>query len=319
MPRMRSLKPEYWLDRKLARLLSRDERMLYVGLWNQADEWGRANGDPRVVKGQVFPFDDELTDAVIGTMLKSLEAAGVVQQYEHEGDPFLFLPNLAKHQRLEPHKVPSRFPEPPPNDPDQQEISLSDQQVHAPPAHDPGAAQTSPGAGPGRARAKHVAGGREHVDTSGCGPDPSAPTFADFYAAYPRREARRKAEQAWASAIKRASPQAILDGLRRFRFNPDRRYVPMPATWLNQDRWADNQPLPGTAPPGAGEPRPAGQLSRQHVDEVLGPDSWQPPAPPPELDPETDWAGFAAWQQRAVAEHHAERERAALARLGGTL
>jgi hypothetical protein len=113
MARMRSLKPEFWLDRKLARRLSRDERMLYLGLWNQADEWARANADPRVIKGQVFPFDDDITLDDLETMLKALEAAGVVQLYEVDGDPYLFLPKLAKHQRLEPNKVPSRHPEPP--------------------------------------------------------------------------------------------------------------------------------------------------------------------------------------------------------------
>ncbi|MFJ4653794.1 hypothetical protein ACIP5Y_21215 [Nocardia sp. NPDC088792] len=113
MARIRSVKPEFWLDRKLARRLTRDERMLYMGLWNQADEHGRALADPVVVKGAVFPYDDDLTTEVIDRMLWRLDETGVVQRYEVEGDPYLFLPKLKDHQRLEPGKSRSKHPEPP--------------------------------------------------------------------------------------------------------------------------------------------------------------------------------------------------------------
>jgi hypothetical protein len=108
MARIRSLKPEFWHDRKLARQTSRDARMLYMGLWNHADEWARANGDIAVVKGLIFPYDRVNIDA----LLSELVSAGVVMRYEVDGDPFLFLPNLSKHQRLEPAKVASKFPSP---------------------------------------------------------------------------------------------------------------------------------------------------------------------------------------------------------------
>ena len=159
MARMRSLKPEFWLDRKLTRSLSRDERMLYLGLWNQADEWARAQADPRLIKGQVFPFDDDLSLDDLERMLKALEAAGVAQLYEIDGDPYLFLPKLAKHQRLEPNKVPSRHPAPPPETPER----LPEQHVQITPDPRPTPAQTRPSGAqtdPGAARAKHVAGGR---------------------------------------------------------------------------------------------------------------------------------------------------------------
>lgn len=112
MARIRSVKPEFWRDRKLARKTSRDARMLYVGLWNYADEHERANGDVVVIKGDVFPYDDDIDTARIEILLKELESAGVVTRYTVDGDPFLHLPNLHKHQRLEPAKVASRFPSP---------------------------------------------------------------------------------------------------------------------------------------------------------------------------------------------------------------
>ena len=158
MARMRSLKPEFWLDRKLARNLSRDARMLYMGLWNQADEWGRAQADPRLIQGQVFPYEEDLSAADIATMLKDLEVAAVVVLYDVDGDPYLYLPNLAEHQRLEPGKVPSRLPAPPEQTPDQQ--------VHAAPepcADESARRPDEPAAPRKEVVAKHVAGSREHV------------------------------------------------------------------------------------------------------------------------------------------------------------
>jgi len=110
--RIRSVKPEFWTDRKLARL-SRDARLLYIALWNQADEWCRVHGDARYVKGHCLPYDDDLSLGAIDRILDELAAAGHLQRYEADGDPYLFLPKMGRHQRLEPNKVPSRLPEPP--------------------------------------------------------------------------------------------------------------------------------------------------------------------------------------------------------------
>lgn len=115
MARIRSVKPEFWDDRKLAKRTSRDARLLYIALWNLADEHARLNGDPQWIKGQVFSYDDDLDPAAVTKLLEELEApaVGAVMAYEVDGDPYLFLPKLARHQRLEPEKVRSRLPEPP--------------------------------------------------------------------------------------------------------------------------------------------------------------------------------------------------------------
>jgi hypothetical protein len=116
MARIRSLKPEFWIDRKLARKLSRDARMLYLGLWNLSDEHARALGDPQYIKGQIFPYEDDLDPTAITALLDDLDAAGVVVRYVVDEDPYLYLPKLSKHQRLEPAKVASRLPAPPNSD-----------------------------------------------------------------------------------------------------------------------------------------------------------------------------------------------------------
>ena len=112
MARMRTLKPEYWGDLKMARV-SRDARLLYMALWNQADEWARCHGDIRWVKGHCLPYDDDLNLADVDRLLNELASIDRIQRYAVDGETFLYLPKLAKHQRLEPDKTPSRLPPPP--------------------------------------------------------------------------------------------------------------------------------------------------------------------------------------------------------------
>lgn len=157
MARIRSVKPEFWDDRKLARRTSRDARLLYIGLWNFADEHAREPGDPATIKGKVFPYDDDIGVPEIRKLLDELAELGRVIRYEDDGDPYLFLPTLHKHQRLETAKVPSRYPAPPDDD-----FALF-------PASDiPGADESAPRADRSAPRADesapfYVAGSMEHV------------------------------------------------------------------------------------------------------------------------------------------------------------
>lgn len=72
--------------------------------------------------------------------------------------------------------------------------------------------------------------------------EPSPPRdpagFADWWAEYPRKDAKGAARTAYAKARKRgASVADLLTGLRRYPFNPEPQFIPHPATWLNQGRW----------------------------------------------------------------------------------
>jgi hypothetical protein len=113
MARMRSLKPEFFADEELGTLATRDERLLYSGLWGLADEFSRLRGNPVYIRGQIFPYDEDLTDADVDAMLSTLEKLGKLVRYKVGASNYLWLCNLAKHQRLDSDKVPSRLPPPP--------------------------------------------------------------------------------------------------------------------------------------------------------------------------------------------------------------
>jgi hypothetical protein len=69
-------------------------------------------------------------------------------------------------------------------------------------------------------------------------------TFDAFWSVYPRKTAKDAARGAWAKAKKRAPLEDILTGLRAFVIEvrgTETRFIPHPATWLNQGRWQDDQ------------------------------------------------------------------------------
>lgn len=67
--------------------------------------------------------------------------------------------------------------------------------------------------------------------------------FDDFWSAYPRKEGKKAAAKAWARAKLDRIADRILDDVRgrtlRDRQWRDRRYIPHPATYLNNERWND--------------------------------------------------------------------------------
>lgn len=78
--------------------------------------------------------------------------------------------------------------------------------------------------------------------------------FDRFWSAYPRRVGKRAAERAYHAAVRRIGhrlaidcDQFIIDRAAAFakaREGQDPMYTPHPATWLNQDRFDDDDAAP---------------------------------------------------------------------------
>lgn len=68
-------------------------------------------------------------------------------------------------------------------------------------------------------------------------------SFTKFWTSYPHKVGKRDAEKSFDRALARADLGTILAGLDRYVRKKDDRPWCNPATWLNQDRWAD-QPAP---------------------------------------------------------------------------
>lgn len=111
MARIRSIKPEFWHDPDIASELTRDQRLLYVGLWNLCfDNW-TMEYDPRNVKRELFGYDDDITAEIIDEWVRAIAATGRIMFFEHEGRTCLYLPKCVEHQSV---NKPTRSPIPAP-------------------------------------------------------------------------------------------------------------------------------------------------------------------------------------------------------------
>ena len=97
-PRIRSIKPEFWQDEKVG-ALSRDARVLLVGLITMADDEGRLRALPSALLGHVFPYDQDAPRKLPG-WLDEVVATGVVVAYEEAGVPYLAFRHWKRHQRV---------------------------------------------------------------------------------------------------------------------------------------------------------------------------------------------------------------------------
>ena len=110
MARIRTIKPSLWGDEKFARL-SRDARLLYIGLVSMADDDGRFLASPSAVIGYVYPNDDNVTAGKVKRWMGELTANGLVTAYEVDGIRYGAHMNYRKHQRIS-HPQPSPLPVP---------------------------------------------------------------------------------------------------------------------------------------------------------------------------------------------------------------
>lgn len=95
MARIRTIKPEFFKNEQLAEL-PMIARMLFIGLWTQADRRGRLLDRPKRIKAEVLPYDK----ADVDQLLTSLQEAGLIIRYECQGFEAIQILSFEKHQRF---------------------------------------------------------------------------------------------------------------------------------------------------------------------------------------------------------------------------
>lgn len=86
------------------------EQCVFFKLLVLADDYGRYDGRPAVIRGQAFSLHN-VTNADIQAALSRLAAVGIVSNYEVDGRPYLQLEHWGKYQRLRNSKA--KYPAPP--------------------------------------------------------------------------------------------------------------------------------------------------------------------------------------------------------------
>jgi hypothetical protein len=99
MPRIRTIKPEFWTSEQVA-ACSRDARLLFIGLWNFCDDGGVHPASPKRVKMEVFPGDDAEI-ALIETLIVELISNGLLEEYSVKGKKYWHVISWKNHQRID--------------------------------------------------------------------------------------------------------------------------------------------------------------------------------------------------------------------------
>lgn len=241
MARTRSIKPGFF-DNELLGCLPPLTRILFIGLWCQADREGRLEDRPRKLKKTILGYDDVNADEVDG-MLTALEKNGFIIRYRANDNSYIQVVNFVKHQNPHMKEKASEIPPPDGFEPckakDRREETQEEHQAGTGPEpgqhqHDPEEEETGPGEEPGA-----PAGGAEESKTA------LERRFELFWKAYPKKKAKKTAF----NAFKKIKPNeelfnTIMDAIGRARTSKEwlkegGQYIPNPASWLNGGCWDD--------------------------------------------------------------------------------
>lgn len=111
MPRIRTIKPDFFKSERIESFSSDTVRLLFIGLWTYVDDYGRGRDDARLVKAELFPLREDMTTGAVEKILVELADHGVVFRYQVSGKRYLHVTNWAEHQRVS-RPTESRFPNP---------------------------------------------------------------------------------------------------------------------------------------------------------------------------------------------------------------
>lgn len=110
MARIRTVKPEFFLNEELAEIPMAG-RLLFIGLWTLADRRGRLEDRPKRIKAELFPYDN----VDVEKLLTHLSDAGFIVRYKghayrsvenmppraaHTEVGIIQIVNFEKHQRI---------------------------------------------------------------------------------------------------------------------------------------------------------------------------------------------------------------------------
>lgn len=283
--RMRTVKPEFWRNEAI-KDQPREYRLLLVGLYSYVDDNGVGLDDHRQIAAALFPLEDDPVEVreFVREGLASLSRGFLLTRFCVDGVSYVYVNDWDEIQKIDkPNKA--RFPRPP-GDPGS--VTSENEKSCETFASDSRDSPESPSPG--------VLEYRSIKSRSSAGADED---FDAFWAAYPRKVAKKEARKCWRKAIDQgADPAVLIQAAKRYqqaRQGEPARFTKHPTTWLNQGCWDDEDLHPPGEDPG--DPDPA---------VVLGPDCWSPPAAPFEVE-FGDEDQRQTWYRQQFAERHSQR------------
>lgn len=221
---------------------------MFIAMWNWADDYGVGDATPIRLIGFAFP-NDEIEVADFPPLREEISERFNVVFYKYQGRPFYYIPSWEEHQRTEKRAF-QRVPFP--HELENPEISGVSEKV----AENPPLSDGTAGAGSRKREIGNRKKEEEHtstdVDAAPAKAVAETDRFKAFWDAYEKKVGRGAAFKAWKRAIKKTDPDAIVHAAAQHadwhrRNGTEPRFFPHAATWLNEERWGDERPPPGTS------------------------------------------------------------------------
>lgn len=260
MARIRTLKPGFFKSRSLSKL-PRDVRLTFAGLWCEADDHGRGVADARLLKGALWPLDDDITFLHVSAHLDMLAASSHIRLYEVGDEAFYEVVKWEEHQAAAYRRGDAKYP---PLSAGQELSQLSVRENASGTQTSAGIRNREQGTG------KHISRPAEPIEefddfnldepltdpTYDIGSDDD-PKFREFWAAVPKKDGKAEARSAWSNHVQgkgtykgqkiaKADPDVIIAGMLAYaervrRDGTERKHIKMAEGWLNGRRWEDEQ------------------------------------------------------------------------------
>lgn len=196
--------------------LSWFEEVFFYRLMVNADDYGRFDARPAILRARMYPLKSSVTEKIVEQALERLEAVGLVSTYMVEDKPILQLATWGRHQQI--RNIKSKYPGPECAHMISIDINCNQLQSNAP------VIQSNPNRK--RDSAKRM-----------------CDAFEVFWAAYPRKIAKDPARKSFTRLDPNLLPTILtaLDAQKRSEqwLKEGGKFIPHPATWLNQKRWED--------------------------------------------------------------------------------
>lgn len=263
MPRIRTIKPDFWTDSKTGHLTDR-AKLLFLGLLNLADDYGVVRFDVSEFSAKLFPYSEnprECSRALAGVLTDEILPLGLAHLFAFSTDDeeglyqYLWIRNFEKHQKVDKPGKPViqgwQHSDSPKRFADRQGVDYSE--LSGPnsgsPREDSRAlanirAGSGSGSGSGR-RKKNPSSPLRADGLAESNETREPPGFPEFWTAYPRKVGKGEARKVWTRLKVNGRLPEILAAIEEHKKSDQwckdgGQYIPHPATWLRQERWDDS-------------------------------------------------------------------------------
>ena len=110
MARKRMIDPSIWQSEDFSKL-SYFSRLVFIGLFSNADDEGRGRANPAFLKSAIFPYDEGLRVADIEKSLNEIAAHMSTTFYTHDEKEYYIFDHWADWQKID-RATQSKFPPP---------------------------------------------------------------------------------------------------------------------------------------------------------------------------------------------------------------